>query len=204
MRSRRFCFFLSFIMIFGTVLMLFGCSDDTLEEVPISRETEVTSDEENPNNEAAEDSDKDTVLVYVCGAVNSPGVYSLEASARLFQAVEAAGGMREDACQDAMNLARPLVDGEQIKVPTIEEAKAGEAGTEPGADPTSEPGSGKININTAGESELTSLTGIGRVKAGSIIEYRSSHGGFSSIEDLMKVDGIGEGTFDKIKDKITI
>jgi competence protein ComEA len=139
------------------------------------------------------------IYVYVCGAVTNPGVYELEAGSRLYEAVDKAGGMSEEADKTYLNMARVLTDGEQVVVYTtdqvvvmVEEAKV-EAEQ-----------SGLVNINTADISELTALSGIGESRAKAIIDYREKNGAFSSIEDIKNVDGIKDGLFAKIKDQITV
>lgn len=149
-----------------------------------------------------------TIFVYVCGAVEDAGVYELPGDARIFDALEAAGGVSTDAATELLNLAEMAEDGMRIYVPTVEEAEASGMSA---MDQTAETGSGtgqtsngKVNINTAGKEELMSLRGIGEAKAESILKYRESHGKFGSIEELMQIDGIKEGVFNKIKEDITI
>ncbi|MDE6621953.1 MAG: helix-hairpin-helix domain-containing protein [Lachnospiraceae bacterium] len=150
------------------------------------------------------------VYIYVCGAVQLPGVYCLKQGSRLYEAVELAGGLSSDADENCLNMAREITDGEQVVILTQEEAFAQkEAGIYPypieGAiQETSAKTSGLVNINTATLAELTSVSGIGESRAQAIIDYREQHGSFGSIEDIKKVDGIKDGLFSKIKDKITI
>ena len=106
-----------------------------------------------------------------------------------------------DAAADSVNLARNVSDGEQIYIPTEEEASAGAAGSGPASAGAQQ---GKVNINTASLEELMTLTGIGEAKAESIIRYREENGGFRKPEDLMEISGIKEGVFEKIKDDIII
>ena len=151
------------------------------------------------------------IFVDVCGAVVKPGVYRMPFDSRVFQAIEAAGGFLPDAAGTSINQACALSDGQQIYVPTKEEAeKNGEAladdafaGAETGENSQPEE-SGKVNLNTADAAALQTLSGIGESKAQAILAYREEHGGFSSIEDLMDVPGIKENTFIKIKDKIAV
>ena len=166
-----------------------------------------------------------TIFVDICGAVANPGVYELDEGSRIFQAVDAAGGYLPEAAQNYLNKARSLMDGQQIYVPTEEEiaehleaiaAKAPEAlqGSEsqdagnverPESSTAEEEGSDlAINLNTADTSQLCTLSGIGQSKAEAIIAYREEHGGFTSVEEIMNVEGIKEGTFSKIKDKISV
>ena len=144
----------------------------------------------------------------MCGAVNAPGVYELKENARVYEALEAAGGITEEAAADWMNQAEPVKDGERIYVLTREEAEAsaqsppGQEGT-PG-DSEGDSANRKVNINTAGKEELMTLTGIGESKAQSILNYRQEHGSFQTIEELKQIEGIKEGVFNKIKEDITV
>ncbi len=147
----------------------------------------------------------DGVTVYVCGAVNSPGVYTLDPGLRIVDAVCAASGLREDADECYVNLATLLEDGQRIYIPTREETLksreeliVGETGYETGRE------GDKVNINTADAAALMTLPGIGEAKASLIIEYRTKNGRFGTIEDIMKISGIKEGMFNKIKDRICI
>ncbi|MFW0859902.1 MAG: helix-hairpin-helix domain-containing protein [Dehalococcoidia bacterium] len=126
------------------------------------------------------------IEVYVSGAVQNPGIYVLNEAARVSDAIKAAGGFGPDADRDAINLARRLRDGAQIHVRRIGEAPQ------------------RININTAEIWLLRALPGIGDVLAERIIEYRTEHGPFGSIEELKRVRGIRESVFEKLKDKITV
>ena len=199
-------------LIFIVFFFFAGCgSADTeengIEEITLTDEgTEETAekDETSENNgEEQADAAEQTVFVYVCGEVRSPGVYELRADARVFEAISSAGGITEDAAPDAVNQARVIVDGEQIYVPTVEEAASQETGVG-GTTVTKGTENIKININTAGKEELMTLTGIGEAKADDILKYREEHGSFGSIEELMQINGIKEGVFNKIKDDITI
>ena len=132
----------------------------------------------------------------------------MDPDSRVFQAIEAAGGMREDASGISVNQAQTLSDGQQIYVPTVQEAEEGKLvpqtfetqETETGMDAASE--DGLVDLNTADAQTLKTLSGIGDSKAQAILAYREEHGAFSSIEEIMQVPGIKESTFSKIKDKI--
>ncbi len=143
-----------------------------------------------------------TLCVYVCGAVANPGVYELLDGSRIYEAVELAGGMTKEAEGSALNLAQPLSDGEKIQIPTITEVENGSYPSEDSSFSQNEPG--KVNINLAGREELMTLPGIGEGKADSILKYRQEQGMFSNIEELMQVEGIKQGVYDKLKDKICI
>lgn len=146
------------------------------------------------------------VLVYVCGEVAAPGVYELREGSRIYEAIEAAGGFTEAAAQKALNLAAPVSDGLQITVYTEEEAATAPAGVSAGGEGgAAGAGAGvRINLNTASSQELMQLTGIGESRAADIIRYREENGRFQKIEDIMKVPGIKDAGFQKIKDRITV
>lgn len=149
------------------------------------------------NSSSAEESAAPTeIFVYVCGCVNSPGVYRLGQDARVYEALEAAGGAGKDADTNGMNLAQPLSDGERIYVPVQGEEQAADAGTAAGVS--------LVNINQASAADLVSLPGIGQAKANAIINYRLQHGSFSAKEDLLNVPGIKEGIYDQIDELITV
>ncbi|MCR4609635.1 MAG: helix-hairpin-helix domain-containing protein [Eubacterium sp.] len=156
---------------------------------------------------------EEAVRVYVCGAVVNEGVYELSAGDIVDDALEMAGGYRNDAYRGYVNLAAPLTDGMRIYFPTeAEMTEAVLSDTDGGlsAGLASDDGaavdnnSAKININTADKSELTKLPGIGESRAEDIIRYREENGKFKSINEIMNVNGIKEGVFDKIRDLITI
>ena len=148
------------------------------------------------------------IFVDVCGAVAYPGVYALEAGSRVFQAIEAAGGFLPAAAGNCINQAQGMGDGQQIYVPTKEEAEGlgwkPEGQNQGTASEEAKPDQERINLNTADLAALQTLSGIGEAKAQAILAYREEHGGFSSVEDLMNVPGIKEGTFLKIKDKLAV
>lgn len=147
-------------------------------------------------------------FVYVCGAVKVPGVYELEEGSRVFEAVRLAGGFCEDACEEYVNQAQEITDAMQIYIPTNAQVESGEVRLrEEGKGPAESEkagGSSLVNINTADIDLLGTLPGIGESRAKAIIDYRESSGGFERIEDIMKVSGIKEGAFQKIKDKICV
>ena len=154
--------------------------------------------------------DAEKLAVYVCGHVVSPGVVFLKEGSRICDAVAAAGGFAPDASQDSVNLAMPVSDGLQIRVPGKNEtvnAAAGIAGGTNSAGTAQGTGyplnGGRININTASGEELQQLPGIGKSRAEDIIAYRAKKP-FDSIEEIMKVPGIKKGAFGKIKDRIAV
>ena len=184
-----------------------------------------TSDADIDNgSEAVSDKEMQQAMIYVdvCGAVVNPGVFQLAAGSRVFQAIEAAGGYLPEAALTCVNRAGVLTDGQQLYILTQEEmerqgldpaemSKAsdgqmnGSAGTGQNTGvATQVQQDNRININTADEAQLTTLTGIGATRAQAIIAYREENGPFAAIEDIMNVQGIKEGTFAKIKDEIVV
>ena len=148
------------------------------------------------------------VYVDVDGAVASPGVYRLKDGARVAQAIDAAGGLALEADVTGLNRASKVVDGQKIHVPTVGEQQASiaEAGVDGGASASSGVSgtTGLVNINTASAAELQTLSGIGPSMAQSIIDERTKNGAFASVDDLMRVSGIGEKKLAKIKDCICV
>lgn len=161
-------------------------------------------------------------IVHICGAVKTPGVYELPEGSRVMDAVEAGGGFLDDADPEACNLAQPVTDGCQIYIMTKEESRELEAAAksagiqrtpeaqenapasaQPVSGDSAESG-GKVNLNTADAAALKTLSGIGDSRAAAIIAYRQEHGEFTCIEDIMKVSGIKQAAFEKIKDRITV
>lgn len=183
-----------------------------------SLETEMQS-ELSVNDISEEQSvmiENDKIYVYLCGAVARPDVYEVPAGSRLFEVLEMAGGMTQDADKTYLNLARNVSDGEQIIIFTTQETQKMQADSgvtvvtenarsieniESAACGTS---IGLVNINTASIQELTSISGIGESRAQAIVTYREQHGNFNNIEGIKAVDGIKDGLFQKIKDKITV
>ena len=184
-----------------------------------------TSDADIDNgSEAVSDKEMQQAMIYVdvCGAVANPGVFQLAAGSRVFQAIEAAGGYLPEAALTCVNRAGVLTDGQQLYILTQEEMERqgldpaemagasdgqmnGSAGTGQNTGMTAQvQQDNRININTADESQLTTLTGIGATRAQAIIAYREENGPFAAIEDIMNVQGIKEGTFAKIKDEIVV
>ena len=145
-------------------------------------------------------------VVHVCGEVANPGIYELPAGSRIYEAVKAAGGFTENAAEESVNLASPIEDGVQIRIYSKEETETLAAGAAP-FDGFEASGEGKepvVNLNTATKEELMTLSGIGESRAEDIIRYREENGGFQNIEDIMKVSGIKDAAFQKIKDRITV
>jgi len=170
----------------------------------------------------ASSEEEKTLVVHICGAVSAPGVYELPAGSRIIDAVEAGGGFLPEAEEACCNLAEEIVDGCQIYIMTKSESCA-DGQTEKKAGIQTSPDSdmqttdrnvrsnsapalenGLVNLNTADIAALTTLPGIGESRAKAIISYREQHGAFAQIEDIMKISGIKQAAFSKIKDKITV
>lgn len=197
------------------VVCICGCDKGTAqyissEEKDTSERTEVQTQEISAEKSQQENvTDGMLIYVYICGAVKSPGVYTLSEGSRICDLFEIAGGLTEDAATDYWNQARILVDGEMIYVPTMEEAKEQQwSGIDSSRNPAEATGtdnnSGKININTASKEQLMEIPGIGEAKAKAIINYRETNGGFSSIEEVMNIEGVKEGVFSKMKEYIVV
>lgn len=193
-----------------------GDTDQNRKAEPSAGSTDRTELSDASSEEAK------TRVVHICGAVSAPGVYELPAGSRIIDAVEAGGGFLPEADEACCNLAEEIVDGCQIYIMTKSESCADgqaekKAGiqTSPGGDmqtadknvrSNSAPAleNGLVNLNTADVVALMTLPGIGESRAKAIISYREQHGAFAKIEDIMKISGIKQAAFSKIKDKITV
>lgn len=188
---------------------------NTLEQVNVQAEAqkEALGETQAENQEETAAGAKETqtasrapeIYVHVSGRVKQPGVYVMPEGSRIFEAIEKAGGAIDQEDLALLNLAQTAVDGMKIHVMSREEART-QGGLELGLGLVTENGEhpkGKININQAGQQELMTLTGIGAARAKDIISYREKHGGFNKIEDIMKVSGIKEAAFEKIREEIT-
>lgn len=169
-------------------------------------EDEETETERYSDEAQTQGQEPSIICVHVCGQVIRPGVYELEAGGRVFEAIEAAGGMTEEAADNWLNQAERLSDGQQVYVPDKEEAlQMGEARSVPGINSeSSQNADDRVNLNTATKEELMTLSGIGEARAESILAYRTERGGFQSIEEIQQVEGIKSGIYNRIKDKIMI
>lgn len=142
------------------------------------------------------------LAVDVIGAVRQPGVYYVDSTARVNDAVNAAGGLAPDADRERINLAAYIADGQQIKVPRVGEVT--QSGTPESSGDAADSTRQLIDINTADAALLEQLPGVGPVTAQAIIEYRTANGAFARVEDVQNVKGIGPSTFNKLKDHITV
>lgn len=180
----------------------------------INLETEEESAEENTNETETSENEEiieeiKYIVVHVTGAVNEEGIVEVEEGSRISDVVEAAGGITEDADLSKINLAYMVQDGQKIYVPSVNDKEeitnitddAGENVIK--SDDSSTKGE-KININTASQTELETLNGIGPSTALKIINYRNENGAFKNIEDIKNVPGIGDAKFENIKESISV
>ena len=213
-------------VLWGTLIVVFvcGCGNSTAQfvekdtelletlvenkdsgENEFSDESEQLENKDSDRTEGSFQTDEVLIYVYVCGAVECPGVYALPEGSRVCDAFAIAGGLRPDALSTYWNQARLLEDGEKLYVPTTEEAESGvDFAQDEKRKDDDESSSKKININTASLQELMTIPGIGQAKASAIIKYRQEHGSFSSIEEVKKVEGIKDGVYAKMKEYIDI
>lgn len=182
------------------VLFMTGCgtADEAIVLIPPGE-----SVAEFPELEAAEQAAEtrvavpQTVYVYVCGAVRTPGVVEVPEGSRAAEALELAGGMTTEADPFYVNLAEIVTDGHKLYFPTASEAEELEAAGKAAEE-------GLVNINTASAEELCTLPGIGASRAADIVRYREKNGAFQTKEDIMKVSGIKQNAYDKLCDRITV
>lgn len=206
-----------------------GDRQENQEQAGSANEKEKTDGQSSAGDIATgqmqQDGESISIWVHVCGAVEKSGVYELPAGSRVYEAVKAAGGFAENADESYVNQAQQLADGSKLVIPTVDQVRSapeeGGTGTERigiveqaalpdgGETVNAEAGKGmeadgKVNINTASEAQLCEIPGIGATRAAAITAYRQEHGSFHSIEEIMNVSGIKEGTYAKIKDCIKV
>lgn len=181
----------------------FGCSRESVviseqEDAVDGSEAQTAEDADGEEDVTAQTSEAetDTISAFVCGAVVSEGVYEFRNGSIKNDALTAAGGFSEDADTSAVNLAEQITDGEKIYFPHEGEGAEPETG-ESG-------GSHLVNINAADADELTELPGIGETRAARIVEYRRTHGNFSSKDELRNVSGIGDSIYEGLEEYITV
>ena len=220
----------------------FAYATETEKQNEMNLEIAKTEEKEDDEKENKEESKEEKIIVHLSGAVEKEGIIELNENSRMADAIEKAGGLKENACIDEINLAYKLEDGMKIYIPTKEECKKQTTsnGTEKNTGKTNSGGAsststtnnggttinggttsnggtsitgisgnnmkkqGKVNINTASQTELETLPGIGPSTALKILNYRKEKGKFKKIEDIKEVSGIGDSKYNKIKDLITI
>lgn len=184
-----------------TAIMIFLATGKNKEPVKqaVPTEAENTVIKQEANN----DESSETIVIDIKGAVQHPGVYEMRTGDRVSQAIEKAGGTKEQADEAQVNLAEILQDGTVVYIPKKGEETAVRQGG--GGSVQSDGGKGAlVNINTATLEELQGISGVGPSKAEAIIAYREENGRFQTIEEITKVSGIGEKSFEKIKSSITV
>ena len=188
------------ILVFASLFLFSGCGNTSyFQSTKLIEETTEEVAEETETQDSISEIVPTMIFIQVAGAVKNPGVYELKTGARVYSAIEAAGGLLDDADDSDINQASVLEDGQKIYVYTVEEKlKEQETSTEAAID------DGLVDINKATEGELTTLPGIGQNKASQIVEYRQSNGAFTSIDDIKNVSGIGDGIFKQINSLIKV
>lgn len=187
-------------------------SDGPIEKqgVEVPSESAAASEEESPVDAAAS---PETIVVHVGGCVAMPGVYRVASDARLDDAVSVAGGMTAEAAADAVNLAAHLEDGQQVLVPSCEQVAEGQWALSPSGATAMIPGTGDalggagaapLNVNQATVEQLTQLSGIGDALAQRIVADRDKNGPFASVDDLVRVSGIGKKKLDGFREDVCV
>ena len=229
--DRRTVKILAVIIVVVTAFLFFGPKgknenvtlENKKDEISSGKASETAND--GGNGEVAEESDKEKetqgggkIFIDIAGEVKNPGVYEVTSDSRIFEAIEKAGGLTEKADTTNVNQAETVKDGQKISIPkkdTTTQSSGGSGGessqttsapasnaqTSAGTDPAS---GTKININSADSSQLQTINGIGPSTAEKIIRYRTSKGAFKSIDDLKKVNGIGDKKLEKLRPYVTI
>ena len=188
------------------VILLGGCGSGFLRDLyPAADAVRIQEEKQDHNTDAEADSTGELssekggdpadrwIFVHVCGCVSKPGLYRFKEGARIDAAIQAAGGFSKGADERSVNLAQIMTDGSQIEVlPAVVSEEKNPSGDS------------RINLNLAKKEELMTLNGIGENRALAIIAYREEHGGFSSVEELKMVEGIGDGIYQRIKKSIKI
>ena len=211
-------------IIFLVIAFSFYLMKDKAEDDPMTVSSIPESGAENMEKaeEESAEAKEIVIMIDVSGAVAQPSVVSLPEGSRIFEAVEKAGGFTAEADTRVINQAEILTDGQKLYIPTKQEVEESLSGVSspnlsgvssasvpgvPSANPSYQTGasqSGLININTADSETLQQLSGVGPATAEKIIDYRNKNGKFKTIEDIKNVSGIGEKTFEKFRDKITV
>lgn len=200
---------IAIIVAIGMIYFIYN-KNQIRSDINLESEILISNTSENKTNVEIQE---DLVIIHITGSVKNPGIVKLKYGSRIEDAIEAAGGLTENADITNVNLAYVLDDGVKIRIPSITDEKNGD-------EQILEEGSGEniieetnmtlgastkeVNINKATETELQSLPGIGASLASRIIEYRNQNGKFSKIEDIKNVNGIGDSKYDNIKDFITV
>ena len=212
-KQKTIVFIIAVVVAIGMIYFIYSKNqvDDN-----INLENDILVSENSTKDGSKEISSGNEVIVHVTGSVKSPGVVKLKEGSRIEDAIEAAGGLTENADISKVNLAFVVEDGTKIRIPSsldedIGDGDAVDSGSGENIvveENTTTSSSGKsgqvVNINKASESELETLPGIGASLAGRIVEYRNQNGRFDSVEDIKNVSGIGESKFNSIREFISV
>ena len=212
---------LIFVVLICALVTCMGCSEE--EMISITSEDTVLKESELEQEDTTEEYNEQMAgnevisrpfVVYVCGEVVNPGVYELKYGSRVIDAVAAAGGYTEEACDSYLNLAGYVVDEQKIYIPSEEEVESllnekqdillQNQDSEAVKSENSGQSNPTIDLNTASKEELMTLPGIGESKAEKIIAYREENGKFKSTDGIMQISGIKDGLYNKIKDRICV
>ena len=223
MKDKLIIYKITYLACVGMLVLLCGCGakTDSLEMLlaengkQVAEQTNTARQDTSPGDTEPTDGQAEgqeqTLRVHICGYVRVPGIYEMPADARLYDLLMAAGGFAEGANKDVLNLAEYLADGNRIYVPGESAQAQGTAGETEATNGLSEQAIAQaalqdtlININTASQSLLETLPGIGPAKAQEIIAYRTANGPFDSIEGIMEVTGIKEALFERLKPFVTV
>lgn len=200
---------IAIIVAIGVIYFIYN-KNQIRSDIDLESEILISNTSENKTNVEIQE---DLVIIHITGSVKNPGIVKLKYGSRIEDAIEAAGGLTENADITNVNLAYVLDDGVKIRIPSITDEKKGDEQIleeESGENIIEETNmtfgasTKEVNINKATETELQSLPGIGASLASRIIEYRNQNGKFSKIEDIKNVNGIGDSKYDNIKDFITV
>ena len=203
MYKRKIVYIIS-VLVFSIVFFI-SCASTKDKAVYYKDEKNITSEEiQSDTTIQPEENISDDVYIQLSGAVNNPGVYKVSCDKRIYEVIEDAGGLKEEADTSKVNLTLPIEDKMLIYIPNVNENETvltveGSSIYDGQSTETQ-----LININTASKEELKELRGIGDSKALAIVQYRQENGNFTCIEDIMNISGIKEGAFNKIKALITV
>lgn len=210
-KTNKLIIFALAVLICGSIYYMSDYMPDYSPESMTGMPDAGTTDAElqnGKNDTASQESQPELIYVYVCGSVNEPGVYEVREGSRVHELIALAGGFAEDAYTLSVSMAKTVTDGQTLYVPHLDEAEDDVAGSRLSGSVTGDDDiygqKTKININTASVEQLMTLKGIGESRARDIVDYRTRNGSFKKTEDVMKVSGIKEAAYSKIKDYICV
>ncbi len=203
MYKRKILYIIS-VLVFSIVFFI-SCASTMDKAVYYKDEKNITSEEiQSDTTIQPEENISDDVYIQLSGALNNPGVYKVSCDKRIYEVIEDAGGLKEEADTSKVNLTLPIEDKMLIYIPNVNENETVLTVEGSSIYDSQSTETQLININTASKEELKELPGIGDSKALAIVQYRQENGNFTCIEDIMNISGIKEGAFNKIKALITV